>query len=82
MDKDFVLKILKNNSTPISDASVLVSSYCEEMGKPKEYIPKFINIIVNTGIIQAAVASALDYYKKKYNITELKDNQRKTILYY
>lgn len=81
MDKEFILKILQDKSTHISDASVLVSSYCEDLGKPKEYIPKFINIIVNTGIIQAAVASALDYYKKKYNITEVQDNE-KTILYY
>lgn len=87
MDKESVIRLCNkfygyNTIAPsLNDISVLLTDYCIEHGKDKELTNKFITILINTPFLTNCISDALSYYKKKFNIIELKKGDRTLLIY-
>ena len=84
MDKEFIINLLKclnSNQLQINDVTILLTDYCvAEHNKPVTATNKFISIILsNPIIISTYVNTALDYYKRKFNIYELYSKEGKLL---
>lgn len=51
-----------------SDIGNLLTSYCQEHGKPVEETRIFTSFLINNRIAHSYFMEALDYYGKKYSI--------------
>lgn len=80
MDREEVLRINKlvysvgaygANTVYASDISNLLTSYCQEHGKPIEETVMFVSFLINNRIAHPYFIEALDYYEKKYSIVKL-----------
>lgn len=85
MDKNTIIEVLELlNKGRIDNKSIqVIQEYCLEHNKPVDMTIQYLQIqqMIPNGI-QGCLLDALDYYKKKFEITELKDKQGKTIKYY
>lgn len=82
MDREKLLAIL-NRKADISSYIELLVDYCTEHNKPIEETKTFVNFIAQTPFFSNYLNVAVDYYKNKLNIIEVKDlKTNKTILIY
>lgn len=87
MDKETIIRIcnrLRDGNTSIissTEMSMLLTDYCLEHGKPLDKIAKFITFLINTPFVINCVLTALEYYKKKFNVTELKRDGEVLLIY-
>ena len=84
MDKEFIINLLKcldSNQLQINDVTILLTDYCVVVhNKSVTDTNKFISIILsNPIIISTYVNTALDYYKRKFNIYELYSKEGKLL---
>lgn len=82
MDRNFIVKTCNNlSSINLSDAIILIKDYCIENGKKEQEVTQFINALINTPLISFCLSVALEYYKKKFNIIELKQGDNILLTY-
>ena len=82
MDRERLISIL-NNKENIQPYIELLINYCIEHNKPIEETKTFVNFIVQTPFFSNCLIVAIDYYKNKFNIIEVKDlKTNNTILIY
>ena len=84
MDKEFIVRTcnrLRDSSLSLEEVSVLLTAYCLEHGKPLDKITKFITFLINTPFTTNCVLTALNYYKKKFNVVELKKDNETLLIY-
>ena len=85
MDKEFiidVLKCLKSSQFSKDKITKILTDYCVlEHNKPITDTNNFINAIINNPIIAFhCLEIALDYYKRKFNISVLYRKERELLL--
>lgn len=84
MDKETIVRTcnrLRDGSLSLEEVSVLLTGYCLEHGKPLDKISQFITFLINTPFTTNCVLIALEYYKKKFNVTELKRGNEVLLTY-
>lgn len=84
MDKKTIIRMcskLRDGSLSLTEVSMLLTDYCLEHGKPLDKISQFITFLINTPFTADCVLIALEYYKKKFNVTELKRNNEVLLTY-
>ena len=82
MDREKLVSIL-NNKENITSYIELLINYCLEHNKPIEKTKTFVNFIAQTPFFSNCLNVAVDYYKNKLNIIEVKDlKTNNTILIY
>lgn len=84
MDKEIIVRTcnrLRDSSLSLTEVSMLLTDYCLEHGKPLDKISKFITFLINTPFTTNCVLTALEYYKKKFNVTELKRGNEVLLTY-
>ena len=84
MDKEFIINVLKclnSNQLQTNDVTILLTDYCVvEHNKSVTDTNNFISIILSNPIIMSTyVNTALDYYKRKFNIYELYSKEGKLL---
>lgn len=82
MDRERLVSILneKQDFTPYIE---LLTDYCIEHNKPIEETKTFVNFIAQTPFFSNCLNTAVEYYKNKLNIIEVKDlKTNNTILIY
>lgn len=81
MDKKKLLDILNKDITH-KDAEIIIYDYCIENGKDESETDKFILLLKMTPFMNACFNTALDYYKRKFNITSVIDTNNNTLKNY
>ena len=84
MDKETIVRTcnrLRDGSLSLEEVSVLLTAYCLEHNKPLDKITKFITFLINTPFTTNCVLIALEYYKRKFNVIELKRNNEVLLTY-
>lgn len=84
MDKETIVRMcnrLRDGSMSLTEVSMLLTDYCLEHGKTLDKIAKFITVLINTPFTTNCVLIALEYYKKKFNVIELKRNNEVLLTY-
>jgi hypothetical protein len=84
MDKETIVRMcnrLRDGSLSLEEVSVLLTEYCLEHNKPLDKINQFITFLINTPFIVDCILIALEYYKKKFNVIELKRNDEVLLTY-
>lgn len=84
MDKATIVRIcnrLRDGSLSLTEISMLITDYCLEHNKSLDNISKFITVLINTPFVTNCVLVALEYYKKKFNVTELKRGNEVLLTY-
>lgn len=81
MDKNKLLDILGRDITH-KDAEIIIYDYCIENGKDESETDKFILLLKMTPFMNACFSIALDYYKRKFNITSVIDANNNTLKNY
>ena len=84
MDKEFIIDVLnclKSNRLPIDKVTKVLTDYCIlEHNKSVTDTSNFINAIIsNPIIISHYIDIALDYYKRKFNISVLYSKEGKLL---
>ena len=83
MDKETIVRIcnsLKNESLSLDETTLLIREFFLEKGEDLSKINQLITFLTstpfNTPYFNKCVLTALEYYKKKFNVIELKrDNE-------
>lgn len=78
MDKERLLVVLKHPRTEY--LIELLKEYCLEMGKPLNMTLVFLNLVVQTPFFHECYDIAINYYKNKFNVTDLIDNKTNQII--
>lgn len=84
MDKATIVRIcnrLRDGSLSLTEISMLITDYCLEHNKSLDNISKFITVLVNTPFVTNCVLIALEYYKKKFNVIEVKRNDEVLLIF-
>lgn len=84
MDKETIVRMcnrLRDGSMSLTEVSMLLTDYCLEHGKTLDKIAKFITVLINTPFTTNCVLIALEYYKKKFNVIEVKRNDEVLLTY-
>jgi hypothetical protein len=84
MDKETIVRMcnrLRDGSMSLTEVSMLLTDYCLEHGKTLDKIAKFITVLINTPFTTNCVLIALEYYKKKFNVIEVKRNNEVLLTY-
>lgn len=84
MDKETIVRMcnrLRDGSMSLTEVSMLLTDYCLEHGKTLDKIAKFITVLINTPFTTNCVLIALEYYKRKFNVIELKRNNEVLLTY-
>jgi hypothetical protein len=84
MDKETIVRMcnrLRDGSMSLTEVSMLLTDYCSEHGKTLDKIAKFITVLINTPFTTNCVLTALEYYKKQFNVTELKRGNEVLLTY-
>ena len=85
MDKNTIIEVLELfNKGRIDNKGIqVIQEYCLEHNKPVDKTFEYLQIIqMLPNGIQGCLLDALNYYKNKFEILELKDKENKTIKYY
>ena len=84
MDKDILIRIcngiIKDNVS-VFDVETLLREFCLEKGRQLEETNHFITFLFNTSFLSKCLAVALEYYKKKFNVIEVKRNNEVLLIY-
>lgn len=84
MDKETIVRMcnrLRDGSMSLTEVSMLLTDYCLEHGKTLDKIAKFITVLINTPFTTNCVLIALEYYKRKFNVIEVKRNNEVLLTY-
>lgn len=85
MDKETIIEVLDNlNKGRIDNKGIqVIQEYCLDHNKPIDMTVQYIQVMqmVPNGL-QGCLLDALDYYKNKFEITEIKNKENRTIKYY
>lgn len=85
MDKEFVVKVFNNinllNTVNTEDAITLLTEYCSDNGKDPNLTRDFINIVMNTPFLSHCINTALQYYKRKFSVTDIIKNKQIILTY-
>ena len=74
MDKETIIEVLENlnKGLIINKGIQVIQEYCLEHNKPIDMITQYLQAIrVVPNGIKSCLLDALDYYKRKFEITEL-----------
>ena len=85
MDKSTIIEVLELlNKGRIDNKGIqVIQEYCLEHNKPADMIIQYLQVIqMVPNSIQNCLLDALDYYKNKFEIIELKNKQGNIIKYY
>lgn len=80
MDRDYILKLSNCSKKSMQDIYNVLNSYCLEHGKSQDKIDAFISASIKNGEYYIYFTEALEYYRRKFNICQLIDNN-KVIMY-
>ena len=85
MDKETIIEVLEdfNKGLITSKGIQVIQEYCLEHDKPIDMTIQYLQVMqmVPNGL-QGCLLDALDYYKNKFEIIEIKDEENKTIKFY
>lgn len=85
MDKETIIEVLDNlNKGRIDNKGIqVIQEYCLEHNKPSDMTIQYLQVMqmVPNGL-QGCLLDALDYYKNKFEITEIKNKENRIIKYY
>lgn len=85
MDKNTIVEVLDLlNKGKIDNKGIqVIQEYCLEHNKSIDMIIQYLQVMqmIPNGI-QGCLLDALDYYKNKFEIIELKNKENKTIKFY
>lgn len=85
MDKETIIEVLDNlNKGRIDNKGIqVIQEYCLEHNKSIDMTVKYLQAMqmIPNGI-QGCLLDALDYYKNKFEITEIKNKENRIIKYY
>ena len=81
MDKATFIKII-NNSIAQKDIQKVIYDYCIEMGKTEKDTDTFVSLLMVTPFAIPCFNTAIDYYKRKFNITSVIDANNNTLKNY
>ena len=85
MDKETIIEVLDNlNKGRIDNKGIqVIQEYCLEHNKPLDMTIQYLQVMqmIPNGI-QGCLLDTLDYYKNKFEITEIKDKENRTIKFY
>lgn len=81
MDKNTLIRMLRNGTFNEFDIITIISEYCIEKGKNPKDIQNFISIILPINP-HYYFNYALDYYKKKFELISVIDREGKILLTY
>lgn len=85
MDKETIIEVLENlNKGRIDNKDIqVIQEYCIEHNKPIDMTVQYLQVMqmIPNGI-QGCLLDALEYYKNKFEIIEIKDKENKTIKFY
>lgn len=81
MDKDTLIRMLRNGTFNEFDIITIISEYCIEKGKNPKDIQNFISITLPINP-HYYFNYALDYYKKKFELISVIDREGKILLTY
>lgn len=84
MDKETIIRTcnkLREGSLTLEEVSVLLTAYCVEHDKPLDKTSQFIAFLINTPFVTNCILIALEYYKKKFNVIELKQDNDVLLIY-
>ena len=84
MDKKTIVRMcnkLNNDSITLEEISLLLTAYCIEHNKDLAITNQFITVLINTPFVTNCVLIALEYYKKKFNVIELKQDNYVLLIY-
>ena len=84
MDKETIVRTcnrLRDGSLSLTEVSMLLTDYCLEHGKSLDKISQFITFLINTPFTTNCVLIALEHYKRKFNVIELKRNNEVLLTY-
>lgn len=84
MDKEFIVtflnKVNKSANINIEEAVKIITDYCIDNNKKTDDINLYINAVIQSGLLSYSLHESLDYYKRKYNICEVKDKNNNILL--
>ena len=84
MDKSTTIRMcnrFREGEISLTEVSMLITDYCLEHNKSLDKISKFITFLINTPFMADCVLTALEYYKRKFNVVELKRNNEVLLIY-
>lgn len=81
MDKDTLIRMLRNGTFNEYDIITIISEYCIEKGKNLKDIQNFISIALPINP-HYYFNYALDYYKRKFGVVTIIDKEGKILLIY
>ena len=81
MDKDTLIRMLRNGTFNEYDIITIISEYCIEKGKNLKDIQNFISMVLPINP-HYYFNYALDYYKKKFELMSIIDKEGKILLTY
>lgn len=81
MNKEEFISYIKDGNISIVAATTILMNYCIEHGKDARMTNVFIDILLNTGMIQDYLLEAIEYYKKKLNVCEVKRNEQTLLIF-
>lgn len=77
MNKEDFIAFLNSSHKPIYIAIEVLKAYCEEKGKDLSKLDLLLSFVD----VNILLPDAIEYFKKKFNVTEL-SNQNRIIKYY
>lgn len=80
MDRETLITYLQTSNITIEQAASVILEYCIEKGKKINLTNTLIQLLISTGQIQSYLDDAIEYYKKKFTICEVRELKTNRIL--
>ena len=80
MDRETLVSHLQVSNITIEQAASIILEYCMEKGKEVNLTNILIQLLISTGQIQPYLDDAIEYYKKKFTICEVRELKTNRIL--
>lgn len=80
MDRETLITHLQTSNITIEQAASVILEYCIEKGKKINLTNTLIQLLISTGQIQSYLDDAIEYYKKKFAICEVRELKTNRIL--
>jgi hypothetical protein len=80
MDRETLITHLQTSNITIEQAASVILEYCIEKGKKINLTNTLIQLLISTGQIQSYLDDAIEYYKKKFTICEVRELKTNRIL--
>lgn len=80
MDRETLISHLQASNITVEQAASIILEYCIEKGKEVNLTNILIQLLISTGQIQSYLDDAVEYYKKKFTICEVRELKTNRIL--